>query len=259
MAVKMGRILEMIQEMAPFELAESYDNVGLLAGHPDRPVEKILVALDLTEGAVREAQNMGAQLIVTHHPILFRGRKNLREDDAEGAAVCAMIRAGIGLIAAHTNFDNANPGVNDALAEVLELSDVQVIAQGIRMGFLQKNATPETIGTYVEKRLGGKARVYSASSHNPVRRVAVCGGAGGGFWKEAAQSGAQVFVTGEISYHDALSAIAEGLCVVEAGHYETEHIALKLLADGLQARINEVEYNVYVSVSAYTPFRRFEV
>ena len=257
MSVTIGQVLELLDEMAPPELAESYDNVGLLAGHPDWPVNRVLVALDLTLGAVEEAKAIGAQLIVTHHPILFRGRKNLREDDAEGAAVCAMIRAGIGLIAAHTNFDNAFCGVNDALAEALGLQNVQPLAPGVRIGSLEKAQTPESVGNMIEKRLGGRARVYAQRPDGLIERVAVCGGAGGDFFELAAQAGAQAFITGEVKYHDALAAVAGGLCLIEAGHYETEHIAIKLLADGLQKRINAVQYNVTVNESAYAPFWRF--
>ena len=256
MSVTIGQVLELLNEMAPPELAEGYDNVGLLAGHPDWPVERILVALDLTEGAVEEAKAIGAQLIVTHHPILFRGRKNLREDDAEGAAVCSMIRAGIGLIAAHTNFDNAPCGVNDALAEALGLCDVQPLGQGMRLGTLCGGYTSGTIGPMIEGKLGGRARVYAQAPDSPIERVAVCGGAGGDFFEMAAQAGAQAFVTGEVKHHEALAAVAGGLCLIEAGHYETEHIAIKLLADGLQKRINAVQYNVTVNVSAYAPFWR---
>jgi putative NIF3 family GTP cyclohydrolase 1 type 2 len=139
MAVTVGQILELLNQIAPPELQESYDNVGLLAGHPQRSVERILVALDLTEGAVREACEIGAQLIVTHHPIFFRGRKNLREDDAEGAAVCAMVRAGISLIAAHTNFDNAPCGVNDALAQGIGLEQIESCGGALRFGVCRRN------------------------------------------------------------------------------------------------------------------------
>ncbi len=257
MSVSVGQILTLLDEMAPPELAESYDNVGLLAGHPERSVSRILVALDLTMGAVKEAQEIGAQLIVTHHPILFRGRKNLREDDAEGAAVCEMIRAGISMIAAHTNFDNAECGVNDALAEALELQKVESLGQGMRIGTLKEVQTPASIGPEVERRIGGRARVYAERPDSLIERVAVCGGAGGDFFEIAAQAGAQAFVTGEVKHHDALAAVAGGLCLIEAGHYETEHIAIKLLADGLQKRINAVQYNVTVNVSAYAPFWRF--
>ena len=259
MAVTTAQILDLLNEMAPPELRESYDNVGLLAGHPAKTVDRILVALDLTEGAVREAERMGAQLIVTHHPIFFRGRKNIREDDPEGAAVCALIRAGIGLIAAHTNFDNAPCGVNDALAQSLGLTDIQTLEHGLRIGNLSEGTTITSFAQVVERTLGGRARVYASAPDRPAERVAVCGGSGGDLYSIARLAGAQVFVTGEVRHHEALNAVAEGMCLIEAGHYETEHIALNLLANGLQERINAVQYNVTVKVSAYTPFWRFEV
>jgi len=257
MSVTVGQILDILNQMAPPELKEDYDNVGLLAGRPDRPVERIMVGLDLTEGLVREAAEWGAQLIVTHHPIFFRGRKNIREDDAEGAAVCALIRENMSLIAAHTNFDNAPCGVNDALAQALGLEDVCVMEHGMRMGMLPEAMTPERFCDWTEEKLACRARMYVLSPETLIERVAVCGGAGGDFWPQAARAGAQAFVTGEIRHHDALAGTATGLCMVEAGHYETEHIAIKLLADGLQERINAVQYNVTVTTSAYAPFWRF--
>ena len=257
MSVTVGQILDILNQMAPPELKEDYDNVGLLAGRPDRPVERIMVGLDLTEGLVREAAEWGAQLIVTHHPIFFRGRKNIREDDAEGAAVCALIRENMSLIAAHTNFDNAPCGVNDALAQALGLEDVCVMEHGMRMGMLPEAMSPERFCDWTEEKLACRARMYVLSPETLIERVAVCGGAGGDFWPQAARAGAQAFVTGEIRHHDALAGTAAGLCMVEAGHYETEHIAIKLLADGLQERINTLQYNVTVTTSAYAPFWRF--
>ena len=121
MSATVAQVLELVNGIAPFELAEPWDNVGLLAGRPDAAVERVLCALDLRMNVLEEAVRKGAQLIVTHHPILFRGRKNLCETDAEGRLLCALARSGIAMIAAHTNFDNASPGVNDALAAALGL------------------------------------------------------------------------------------------------------------------------------------------
>ena len=107
MSVTASDIMSILEQIAPRELSESYDNVGLLAGHPAQTVERVLVALDLTESVVREAEKAGAQMIVTHHPIFFRGRKNIREDDAEGAAVCSLIRAHLALAAARGESGNS--------------------------------------------------------------------------------------------------------------------------------------------------------
>jgi putative NIF3 family GTP cyclohydrolase 1 type 2 len=122
---------------------------------------------------------------------------------------------------------------------------------------LPQEYTVRAFAEMIEGKLDTTARVYAVSPEERIKRVAVCGGAGGEFFKEAAAMGAQAFVTGEVRHHEALAAVAAGLCVVEAGHYETEHIALKLLADSLQARINELQYNVTVSLSTYEPFWHF--
>lgn len=254
MAVTVGNILAILDEIAPPDGKEDYDNVGLLAGHISRPVDKVLVALDLTLGAVEEAVQIGAQLIVTHHPIFFRGRKNIREDDAEGAAVCALIREGLSLIAVHTNFDNAPLGVNDALAQALQLNEIRPLEHGIRTGRTQEPTNPECLRAFVQNRLGGCVRLYAPRPDMRVVKVAVCGGAGGEFYELAASAGAQAFITGEVKYHEALAAMAYGLCVIEAGHYETEHIAIKLLTDCLQKRADELQYNVTVAESGYVPF-----
>ena len=255
MAATVGQILDIINEIAPPELAESYDNVGLLAGHPGWRVTRVLASLDLTKAVVLEAEQRGAQLIVTHHPIFFRGRKNIREDDPEGEAICALIRARAALIAAHTNFDNADPGVNDALAGTLGLKDVEIGAHGMRVGRLESPFPVADFSDYVENRLNTRARLYAAADKF-VRRVAVLGGAGGGFCAEALALKADAFVTGEISHHEALAACEQGLCVAEAGHYETEQIAIKLLAGRLQARCDALEYNITVMESTLKPFMR---
>jgi len=237
------------------ELAESYDNVGLLAGHPDRMVTRVLAALDLTEDVVKEARETGAELILTHHPIFFHARKNIREDTAEGAAVCALIRANMAMIAAHTNFDNASPGVNDALADALALLDVEAGPHGLRIGLLESACSVTGFVRHVEQRLNTRARCYAAGE-KAIRRAAVMGGAGGEFFEEALALGADAFVTGEVRHHDALAACARGLCVVEAGHYETEQISIKLLARRLQARCDELQYHIIVTESRQAPYMR---
>ena len=257
MPVTVGEVWRAIDAFAPFALAEEWDNVGLLAGRPDQNVTGILCALDLNFLVMEEAVRLGANLIVTHHPILFRGRKNLREDEPEGRMLCSLVRNNLALIAAHTNFDNAPCGVNDALAKALGLEDVCVMEHGMRMGMLPEAMSPERFCDWTEEKLACRARMYVLSPETLIERVAVCGGAGGDFWPQAARAGAQAFVTGEIRHHDALAGTAAGLCMVEAGHYETEHIAIKLLADGLQERINTLQYNVTVTTSAYAPFWRF--
>lgn len=242
--MKVRDVLDAVWDMAPRELAEEWDNVGLLIGHPDNKVTKVLCALDLTNAVIDEAVASGAELIVTHHPVLFRGRKNLREDDPEGAMLCRMVRSNISMIAMHTNFDNANPGVNDALADALALSDVQATGEYLRVGNIAPTPLSGLIAHTAEK-LNAVVRPYG-DKDRVITRVAVLGGSGGDYYREAIAAGAQAFITGEIGYHVALSAVDEGLCILEAGHDCTERVAVKSIVNGLQNRLNEVQYNLTV-------------
>ena len=151
-----------------------------------------------------EAASLGAQLIVTHHPILFRGRKNLCSDDPEGRLLCKLVKSDVALVAAHTNFDNAHPGVNDALAARLGLENVQPGAHGMCVGEISPMAL-ECFADMVRGNLGGAVRRYGDGAR-VIRRAAVLGGAGEDFARDALAAGADVYVTGEMGYHRALSA-----------------------------------------------------
>ena len=252
MSQTVGQVLALVDGIAPFELAEPWDNVGLLAGHPDAPVKTVLCALDLRMEVLREAERLGAQLIVTHHPILFRGRKNLCETDGEGRLLNALVRSGIAMIAAHTNFDNANPGVNDALAAVLALSDVEALDSGMRIG-APKQTDFGTFCAFVREKLGGPTRCYGDADKRIVR-VAVLGGAGEDYVAIAREAGADVYLTGEMAYHKALDAVDNGLCVIEAGHAATEQPAISMLRGGLQKAADAVQYDISVLQSQVDMF-----
>ena len=253
MSVTIGEVYRRIDEFAPFALQEEWDNAGILAGSTNQVVEGILCALDLNDGVLREAIEKKAQLIVTHHPILFRGRKNLREDDAEGRLICGLVRSGIGLIAAHTNFDNAVPGVNDALASALGLRDVEAFENGMRIG-ITEIPTLGAFRRHAEEALGGPVRCYGEDGRR-IARVALLGGAGGDFASQARQLGAEVYLTGEIAHHKAWDAYQEGMCVLEAGHAATELPAISMLAGALQIGPNGVKWNVRVHISEAEMFR----
>ena len=247
MPATVKQILTLLENLAPLELAEEWDNVGLLAGRADAEVDTVLCALDLSPAVLEEAVEKGARLIVTHHPILFRGRKNLREDDGEGRLLCGLVRANIALIAMHTNYDNAHPGVNDALASALALSDVAVLDNGMRLG-TPKQGCFRDFADFAEKALGGPIRRYG-DPEQPIGRVAVLGGAGEDFIAQARAAGADVYLTGECAYHKALDAVDNGLCVLEAGHAATERPGILALAEGLQNAADAVQYKIRILCS----------
>lgn len=248
MSVTVGQILELLERFAPLNTAEEWDNVGLLVGSCEDRVDCVLCALDLNHRVLQEAIDKGAQLIVTHHPILFRARRNLCADDPEGRLLCDLVRSGIALIAMHTNFDNAHPGVNDALAVRLELNRVKALENGMCAGWIQPTKL-ESFAEFVRQRLGGAVRTYG-DPDAVIQRAAVLGGAGEDFVDIALRAGADVYVTGEMSYHKALDAVDKGLCVLEAGHAATENPAISALADALQNAANDVQYRIHVLCSA---------
>jgi len=217
---RIADVYSWIDGFAPFSTAEEWDNVGILVGRKETVTDTVLCALDLNRAVIDEALRIGANLIVTHHPVMFRGRKNLREDDYEGEMLCELIRNNIGLIAAHTNFDNAPIGVNDALSEKLGLEDVSACENGMHIGRV-KPLTIDRFRETVNEQLGTLTRCYG-KNQKVITTVAVLGGAGEDFCLQAKEYGADVYVTGEVSYHKGLDAENMGLAVIEAGHRETE-------------------------------------
>lgn len=241
-----------IDALAPFDTAMEGDNVGLLAGHMDAEVDTILTALDATPGVVSEAKRLGAQLLVTHHPLLLSPRRDLNEEDPEAALLCGIVRAGLSMIAAHTNLDLAEGGVNDVLAERVGWP-VHWVEGFLRAG---KWAEPQRLGALQEAVAAAlNTQVIRFGAEDlPVTRFAICSGTGGSEVAHASQMGAQVLLTGEIKHGMALEAMARGVAVLEAGHRATEICAADLLARHLQARLNKVELKVRVFVSETNPF-----
>lgn len=239
-------VYEFIDSLAPFDTQEGFDNAGLLVGHPDRVVHGVLFAMDVTSRVLDEAAACGADLIVTHHPMMFGARKNLVETDYEGALLCRMIRENRSLIAAHTNLDQAKGGINDVLAQVCGLTDIA--GEGyIRVGTLPSGTTVGSLTEKLSRVLNTTIRAMGQfPADKPLRRMGVCSGAGSEFWQECQAAGADVFLSGEIKHHHALEMVGMGMLGLEAGHYATEEPGIFALADALQKQINLLQYNVTV-------------
>ncbi|HIU46388.1 MAG TPA: Nif3-like dinuclear metal center hexameric protein [Candidatus Fimadaptatus faecigallinarum] len=247
---KVGDMLNIMNEIAPPELAEDWDNPGLLVGRADADVECMLLCVDATGAVVAEARELGAQLIISHHPLMFRATKHVRDDEPEGHVICELIRADMSLIAAHTNLDMAPGGVNDALAEAVGLTDAYAPAPLIRAGGL--TGTLEDIARRVERALDTRA-LYYGPADAWIERAALCSGAGGSELMDAARCGAQLFITGELKHSEIILARQLGLCAICAGHFETERVVLSHLARGLQTRLDALQYKAKVFVSRAHP------
>ena len=220
------QIEEALYALAPGELAMRWDNVGFLVGDPDKEVKRILVSLDITQAVAEEAAAHGAELIIAHHPVMnckWLPVQTLREDTRQGKLLRTLVRHDISAICMHTNLDIAYGGVNDVLAKTLGLVNIQVLGEEglIRFGALERDMSLIEFAAQVSKWLHCHGLRY-VDGGRPVYRVAVGGGACGDSWREVLEAGCDTFVTSDVKYHDFLDASAEGLNIVDAGHFETE-------------------------------------
>lgn len=248
-----GRVARWIEEFAPPELREDWDNAGFQIGRREQDVHGVLVALDVTRDVVAEAKSLGCDMIVAHHPILFRGARALPEDEPDGALIAALIRGGFALYTAHTALDRAQGGVNDEMAHRIGLKDVQSRGDGfVRIGAWGEG-TLGGLAKAVREALGVPGAVLYGAEVSKVRTVALCSGSGMSYLMEHGQ-GADAFVTGDVTHHDALDALAKGVGVVDAGHRGGELLCVQLLARGLQKRISGVECSLQVHASEVNPY-----
>lgn len=242
------QVYDFINERAPFETQLAFDNSGLLVGHPDNEVTGIHFALDVTNHVIDEAIANGANLIVTHHPMMFSAIKRLVETGHEARLLCRLIRAGISLISAHTNLDQAHGGCNDVLAQTIGLTDIQ--GEGfIRVGTLPSPMAADELAAHIGEKLGDVVRVMGDPTA-VITRVGMCSGSGADEWPAATAMGAQAFLTGEVKHHIALEAADAGVVMLEAGHHATEEPGIFALAKALQMSELGVQYNVRVSLSS---------
>ena len=221
---------------APRELAESWDNVGLLVGDPEAEVHRVLVALDVTPQVVAEAIEKGCQLIVAHHPVMncaWHQVQTVRTDDRQGRVLTELIRHGIAAICMHTNLDAAAGGVNEVLAQKLGLSDLKMLTEEKigRIGTLKCEIPLVEFTRFVIESLGCNGLRYTDCG-KPVHRVAVGGGACGDYIPQAIAAGCDTFVTSDLRYHDFLDTTA--LNLIDAGHFPTEDVICAPLVEYLQ-------------------------
>ena len=246
-------IEEMLNELAPVETAESYDNVGALVGRRDAEATKILVALDCTWDVVKEAQQLGAELIVSHHPLLFHARKNLLEEDAEGRILCEMVRNNLSLVAAHTNLDQTEYSGSAACARLLGLQNLRKETNYLFLGELETPMQAATLEKKISQTIAFPVRCYG-DGNLTITTLAIAGGADDGDWLAAKALGAQALLTGEVRHHNALAASMSDFVLFDGGHFGTEAPLVPFLANYLQNRLNELQYNVRVFPSQCAPF-----
>lgn len=243
-------ILNFMETLAPRHMKMDWDNVGLLCGSKGQEVTRILVALDPFEGVCREAADIGAELIVTHHPLIFQAPKAITDETSVGRCIMQLFRHGISAINAHTNLDQAPGGVNDVLATTLGLQNIRIIAPTVgpipygllRCGEISEQPLDVFLSAVKEK-LHCRGLRY-VDGGKPVRRVAVGGGSCAGGMLEALDAGCDTFVTADVKYNQFWDAHDLGLNLIDAGHFHTENPVVTVLAEKLQAAFPEVEVKI---------------
>ena len=235
-------ILAFLDTLAPRSLKMDWDNCGLLCGRPGREVHRILVALDPFDTVIYEAIRVKADLLVTHHPLIFRnGLMAVNEDTEAGRCVLKLVENGIAAINAHTNLDIAPGGINDVLAQTLGLNGIETIGEEglLRRGTVPAQPLPQFLA-HVKQALGCDGLRYVDGREN-VHIVAVGGGACADEMQEALAAGCDTFVTSDVKYNQFRTAFQLGLNLIDAGHFHTENPAMPVLRDKLQAAFPEVE------------------
>ena len=243
--MKAKQVFDALEHYAPLPLQDSFDNAGLQIGlTAEQEVTGALLCLDVTEAVIDEAEQMGCNLIVAHHPLLFHGLKSITGKSYVERCVIKAIQKGVGIYAAHTNLDNAEGGVNYRMAEKIGLTNLSflearpggMIAGAGLVGELAVEEDEREFLERVKLLFGIKCIRHNRLSGRKIRRVALCGGAGGFLLSKAISLDADVFLTGEMRYHDYFGHEDE-LLIAEMGHYESEQYTIDLLADILSQQL----------------------
>jgi dinuclear metal center YbgI/SA1388 family protein len=249
MALSVGDVVTHLKELAPLARAAEWDNVGLLLGDLQTDVKRVMTCLTLTPDVAKEAIERRAELIVTHHPILFRPAKTLTTNTSEGRMILGLVRAGASVYSAHTAYDNAPGGLNDLLATNLGLQSVAPLKPFVddpkagegRIGILSKKIPFGEFARLAKQVLGAAHVDCVGDANRTIGKVAIVCGAGGEFLKDAMKARAEVFLTGELRFHDYLMAEAAGVSLCLPGHYASERIGMEALAARLKSQFSGLD------------------
>jgi dinuclear metal center YbgI/SA1388 family protein len=249
-------ILDRLDKIAPTVLAEPWDNPGLQVGSYSQEITKIFLSLDPTLKALKSAQRRNAQLLFTHHPLIFKPLSRLDINTHPGDVIVEAAKSRVSVIAAHTNLDMAKGGINDILADLLELQNVEVLEQkdeaeyaGLgRIGDLPAAVRLSVLVEKVKRVFGTEQVKFVGREDEQVRRLAVVGGSGGSLVSLAFKKGADLLVTGDIGHHHALDAESLGIALIDAGHFHTEKTAFGAFAERLRAMVTEWGWKVVIEV-----------
>ena len=238
-------LIQHIDTFAPFSLAEEWDNPGLMAGSYDAEISRIAVCLDAVSEAVIEAGNMGCNVLVCHHPLIFRPLKRIDTGTDIGRTIHEAITRNVNIIAAHTNWDKAPGGVNDTLAALLGLEGVASLGEFGVVGEVHAENTAAFLERVKTSWELSRLDFFTRNMPEKISRIALCGGSGAEFWSDAIRHNADVYITADMKYHELTDATRAGLSVALAEHGEMERatipeLARKISESGIETRIIDV-------------------
>lgn len=246
------KVIEILEKQSPKSYACDWDNVGLLVGREDKEIQKIYIALDATDEAIEEAIANGADMLLTHHPMIFKGMKRVTQEDFIGRRIIRLIQNDMVYYAMHTNFDVM--GMADLAADYLGISDTRVLEitsvsetgeEGIgRYGSLKKEMTVRECCEDIKQALSLENVKVFGDLERKVKTAAISPGSGKSVISNALQAGVDVLITGDIDHHEGIDAVAQNMTVIDAGHYGVEHIFIPYMEQYLKREAKELEIAV---------------
>ena len=258
--IRLREITNFLREYAPPALAEEWDNVGLLLGDPADEVQSVLTCLTLSPNVAEEAIAAKCQLVVSHHPILFRPVQRLTAETSEGRMLLSLIRAGVSVYSPHTSYDSAVNGINSQLARLFDLYDLLPLRElstsilGVgRFGYLRSPMTLSELIELTKPALCVSTLQYVGNLDRRITKLGIACGSAAEFLRDAAQHGCEALLTGEARFHSCLEAEASNIALILPGHYATERPAMEHLAEVLRAQFSGLI--VRPSDSEYDPVK----
>ena len=254
-------IIKIMEEFAPINLKEDFDNVGLMVGDKEKEVKKILLSLDCTLEVIEEAKEKDIDLIITHHPLLFRKPSSITTDTLTGKKIIELIKNDISLYSSHTNLDSASGGLNETIVNILgyeskELIEVNRNARNENEGLgriikLDKEISLDDLVKQVKEKLNINALKIVKASEN-IKKIAVINGSGSSFFDMAYKKGADCIITGDTTYHFASDYKEMGVSIIDTGHFLSEWIVFLEVINKLKDKLNEVE--IFISENSNDPY-----
>lgn len=248
MGIKKEELIELLENFAPSSLAESWDNVGLLVSGSDKEINKILLALDLTDDVLDYSIEENIDFIITHHPVIFKPLSKIINNTAINRRVISLLKNDISLYTAHTNLDKSINGTNDALFDLLKLKNKEVLLKEIkedeniglgRIGTLKKEMTFNDFANYVKSELNLKLLNVVKGKEGLIRKVALCTGSAFSekFILEAVKKECDVYISGDLTYHNGHLALDMKINLIDATHFATENIFMDNIKNYLQENL----------------------